>query len=1217
MHRIFIAIYYFIGRNRLAAALTAVVFLFVTGFFASKITFEEDINQIIPKSDKSDLTAKVLSQLHFSDKIIVIIESKAGNDGYELSETADSFLRELEPLKTYIKSIQGKVDEGQITETFDFVNRNLPILLDENDYVTIENRIKKDSIAVRTAENYRSLVSPTSLVTKDFIKKDPLGLSFLGLQKLNSLNLSQDFRLENNYVVTQDGKNLLLFIEPKFGGGETENNGVFADKLNFIKDKINRKYTGKTEISYFGSPLIAVANAKQIKKDIQSTVLISVSVLLILLIFYFRNFLAPLIIFIPTVFGAAGGLMMMYFVKDRISAISLSVSAILIGITIDYAIHILTHYKHKNNIEEVFREITQPIIMSASTTAVSFLCLVFVRSEALRDLGIFASITVLLSAVFTLIIIPHLYKPKPTPETGKPTFIDKIGAYPYEKNKGLVIVCALLIIASFFGFSHIKFNRNIGDLNYVPEEMQANEKKLGRLSDLTDKSIHVVSYGDSSAEAVEKNVRLFGFLKNQQEQGKIISFSSVGDILRSEQDQQVRINRWNTFWTPEKKAYVLSELKRNGTVYGFNTAAYGDFELMLDFDYKPISISDYARLQALQLPEFYGSGSGLHTISTVVKIDEKNREDFINNVEKNNEVIAIDRQQLNENFLGLLKDDFNTLINYSLAAVILIFLLFFRNVDLTIMALIPIVLSGIVTAGILYFLGLELNIFSTIVCTLIFGAGVDFNIFLTQALQKELTTGKDQLPLYRVSIILALLTTVLAIGALVFAEHPALHSVSTVALVGMLAVVIISFAMYPLMFGFIKKRAEKGLSPVTFRVVLNSVFSLLIYGLGGFLSGIFGRFFIPKAHRGRLENIKRCIAFYLKTVLYSNPFVRKKVINEVNEDFKKPAVIIANHTSSLDTLAMALATHKIVYLVNDWVYHSPVFGKLVQALGFFPVSQGVEDNLQKLQQKVDEGFSLMVFPEAERSRDNNIKRFHKGAFYLAEQFNLDILPVYIHGNSEVMPKGEVFIFDGSITVKVGERISQDDYSFGKNYSERAKKINAFFRSRFASLRAELEHENYFRNMLFLSFHYKENELVSAVKKDFEENKMRYHQLNQWIGREDTVFHISDDFGQTDILLALQEAGRKIYSFNEDPDKRDISRQNYLLKRRKIFYPDTLGEAGKKPDVLLISANGPDFAGLPCLPPRIIYFNMKPANLHPDNYSLIFNDDNIAVFNIID
>lgn len=125
--------------------------------------------------------------------------------------------------------------------------------------------------------------------------------------------------------------------------------------------------------------------------------------------------------------------------------------AILIGITIDYALHILTHYKHNNNIEELYKEITQPIILSSATTAVSFLCLVFVRSEALKDLGLFAAITVILSSFTALIIVPQLYRPKEKGENLNTNFIDKIGSYPYEKNKPLIIGCSVIILACLLG----------------------------------------------------------------------------------------------------------------------------------------------------------------------------------------------------------------------------------------------------------------------------------------------------------------------------------------------------------------------------------------------------------------------------------------------------------------------------------------------------------------------------------------------------------------------------------------------------------------------------------------------------------------------------------------------------------------------------------------------------------------------------------------------
>ncbi|MCW3170192.1 MMPL family transporter [Chryseobacterium sp. 09-1422] len=1214
MHRFFIYLYYLIARNRILSIAAALGVAVLCLFFASKINFEEDINQIIPKSEKSDLTAKVLKQLNFSDKIIVIIEKKSKDDNFQLSETADSFLEKTKPLEKYISSVQGKVNDNEISETFDFVNQNLPLFLDKNDYLEIERKLNKDSIAKQVENNYVSLVSPTSLVTKDFIKKDPLGITFLGIKKLNALNISKDFKLEDNYVVTKDGKNLLLFIEPKNKSNDTKNNETFVNQLNEIKDNLNKEFKGKTELSYFGSPVIAVANAQQIKKDIQNTVIISMTVLLILLIYYFRNFFTPIIVFLPTLFSVLLALMVLYFIKDKISAISLSVGAILIGITIDYALHILTHYKHNNNIEELYKEITQPIILSSATTAVSFLCLVFVRSEALKDLGLFASITVLFSSVLALIIVPQLYHPKEKSDKLNTNFIDKIGHYPYEKNKPLIIGCSLVIIACLFGFRHVGFNEDIGDLNYIPKELKISEAKLEKLSDITSKSIYTISYGNSEEEALARNSDLSTFLEKEKKDGKILSYNSLGNVVLSKEDQQKKVAIWQNFWNENKKNSTISELVSNGNKFGFNSSAFDQFSENLNKTYPTLSLKDYEKIKALQISEFLSQENGFYTVSNVVKVDEKKRDAFIQDIEKKHDAIAIDRQQMNENFLGLLKRDFNTLINYSLLAILLTIIVFFRNFELTLLTMFPIVLTGVVTAGILYFLGLELNIFSTVVCTLVFGVGDDFSIFLTKAMQKEHTTGKNELPTYRISIILAVFTTILSIGSLIFAKHPALHSLALVALIGMLSVIIITSTLYPFWFRFlIINRTKKGLSPITFRLFLHSVILFIYYGLGGLIFSVIGSFFVKNSKGKTLDLIKLILAKFLTSVLHGNPFVKKKVITNPNEDFSKPAIIIANHTSFLDTLAIAMATHKIVYLVNDWVYDSPVFGKLVKALGFYPVSQGIENGKEKLKEKIDQGYSLVVFPEAERSYTNDVKRFHKGAFYLAEEFGLDILPLYIHGNSEVLPKGDFIIYDGNIIVKVGDRISKDNLSFGTTYKERAKNINSYFRNEFAKLRNEIEDENYFKKKLFLSFLYKETEVVKEVKQDFNDNKSVYFELNQHIAKDANILHIADDFGQKDILMTLQQAGRRIFSLIGNEEKRQIAENNYVVKNRKINYIKNTSEITKDIDVLLISDANFNVDEIAQLPKTVIFINTENIVFNDPSFNLVRTNESIRVF----
>lgn len=1175
MSAFFIKIYYFISKNKWLSVVLSLLLLLVFGFFASKITFEEDITRVIPKSEQGDITTKVVQQLKFSDKITVLISKSDIGTVDDLTQTASLFLDKLDSCSEYIKSVQGRVDDENIQQTFDFVYDNLPLFLEEDDYQRIENKLQKDSISLQVENNLKTLISPTGIVAKDFIVADPLGISFIALQKLQKQNLSEDFHLVDGYVVTKDEQSLLLFIDPVLSGSETEKNTDFVAKLNQIKAELNSEFSGKSTLDYFGSSFIAVANAKQIKSDIQTTVLVSMGILMLLLMLYYKKIYVPIIIFIPSVFGGLFALMCMYFLRDSISAISLSIGAVLIGITIDYALHILTHYKNNSNVELLFKDIVKPLVMSSTTTAVAFLCLLFVNSEALQDLGIFASIAVVMSAIFSIIIIPHLYRPKSVEGINRKSILDRLASYSFEKNKVLIFGSLALIVISFFTYDKVTFDDDLSKLNYIPKEIQEVEKQLEKTTNLTSKSLYLVLYGNDKETVLQQNSDLKKSLEKYKTNQAILDFSSLSGIVLSNEEQKQKIEKWNLFWTDSKKENLKANLIESGQKSGFKPETHTRFYELLNDKPQTISLDEYAEIPAFLTEEFTSEKDGLFTIVSVVKVDDDKRADFVKSFsESEKEVLVIDRKQLNETFLGHLKDDFNRLINFSFLAVILILWYFFRRVELVLLSLVPITITGFITMGIMGLLDIQLNIFSTIVTTLIFGHGIDFTIFMTSALQKEHSYGKSELTTYRTSILLAVLTTILAIGALVFAEHPALKSISTLSLIGVFSALIVTFVFYPIVFKiFITNRVKKHKSPVSLRLLLQSFILFFYYGFGCIVFSLIGRFFVlilPGNKEKKMGVLRKFMSKFLTSVLYSNPLVKKQILNPNQENFKKPAVIIANHTSFLDSLTLSMVSPNIIFLVNDWVYNSPVFGRFVKLAGFYPVSQGVDGSVEHLRDKVEQGYSLMVFPEGTRSEDNHIKRFHKGAFYLAEQFNLDVLPIYVHGNSEIIPKGDYITYDGSMTVKIGERITPDNSAFGKNYSERTKKISRYFKSEFQELRKQIEKDDYFEKKLYLTYLYKDLDIIQSVKTDFKQHKLAYYTLFIQIESNAKIYHIADNFGQIDLLLTWQHPPRKIVTFIKDEDKRDAAKVNYPVGKRNITYTDKLTLDNPEVDTLLIS-----------------------------------------------
>lgn len=279
---------------------------------------------------------------------------------------------------------------------------------------------------------------------------------------------------------------------------------------------MNKQFKSKSSLDYFGSTLIAVANAKQIKSDIITTTIAAIGTLMLILCVYYRKIFIPIIIFIPTIFGVLTSLALLYFIKGTISAISLSIGAVLLGVTIDYSLHILTHYKHNSDIKVLYKDITKPLIMSSTTTAVAFLCLLFVKSEALQDLGIFASASVVITSVFSLLIIPHLYKPKEGETVERKTVLDKMAGFSFERNKFLIFSSVIIIIVSFFTFDKVLFNNDISQLNYVPDDIRKAEKDLESSTNLTSKSLYLASYGNSADEVLAKNNELFAQLASDK-----------------------------------------------------------------------------------------------------------------------------------------------------------------------------------------------------------------------------------------------------------------------------------------------------------------------------------------------------------------------------------------------------------------------------------------------------------------------------------------------------------------------------------------------------------------------------------------------------------------------------------------------------------------------------------------------------------------------------
>ena len=141
--------------------------------------------------------------------------------------------------------------------------------------------------------------------------------------------------------------------------------------------------------------------------------------------------------------------------------------------------------------------------------------------------------------------------------------------------------------------------------------------------------------------------------------------------------------------------------------------------------------------------------------------------------------------------------------------------------------------------------------------------------------------------------------------------------------------------------------------------------------------------------------------------------------------FDRPRVVICNHQSHLDLACQLIFTPKIVFLTNDWVWRNPFYGFLIRHAEYYPVHDGIDELLPRLRSLVERGFSIAVYPEGTRSSDGRIGRFHQGAFYIAEQLGLEVLPMYLCGPGRILRKKSYSLHKGAIHLEVGEPVSRE------------------------------------------------------------------------------------------------------------------------------------------------------------------------------------------------
>ncbi|MBE0648070.1 MAG: 1-acyl-sn-glycerol-3-phosphate acyltransferase [Bacteroidales bacterium] len=1177
MASFFIHIYRFFRAHRWAFWVFLFLLAAFIGLFASRIRLEEDISGITAQGDSLNRDEFVIRNFKFAEKLIIHIRL---TDSTTLSspdilisladELSDSLTTRFD--STYIRSIFLKTDESLLPKALNLIDNHIPLFLNETDYGTLDS-LSEERIQSILRRNYKTMISPASMVLKRRVVDDPLGISTMALKKLQSLQVDENYVLKDGYIFSQDGRHLLFFITPANAPSETRKNTELINGLDQLIQHVlssrknsNSRIDNPVEIDYFGSIAVAVGNATQLKKDIILSLSLALLAIFLLVGWYFRNAAVPLLGLIPAFFGGGLALSILYLAKGNVSAIALGIGSVILGLIIDYALYMINHYRKKQNVEEVIKEMSQTIFVCSLTSVGAFLCLVFLNSAVLHDLGWFAAISVLGAAFFALVILPQLLGnyllPKKKDKTGQ-NFIDRIGGINFGKQGWLIVALALMGIGSLFFLKRVVFETDMNSLSFMSDKLLAAEAALDELSTSSVKNVYIVSTGSTIDQALQSNEVAVSKLDEMKNSALIQGWSGISTFLLSDSIQASRLEKWRNFWTEERKEKLTSEVRKEGQKQGFSQEAFDGLDRMLSASFVSLSDQENELMKESLFGEWINETPEMTMVTAVVNVTEEEKPIVYESFKDDPRFVLFDRQNLTSRFVDHVRVDFNKLVTLSMIFVSILLLLSFGRIEIGFTTALPMFFAWLLTLGFMGLFGIRFNIFNIIISSFVFGLGVDYSILMMRGLLYDYKTGINDMKTYQVSIFLSSTTTLIGVAALFAARHPALNSIALISIIGVVSVVLVSYTYQSMLANwFLFKPKRKRSFPVTlFTIGYSIIVAWIPITTIALILAIYGTLISPVLpfSRKRKQEIFHRIFCRLSKIYIGMNFLRyHHVDNPEGENFQKPAIIISNHQSLIETPALLRLSPNILILTNKWVYKHWVFGPVARLAGFPPMEEGVDNSLDIIRQRMDEGYSILIFPEGTRSKDGHIQRFHRGAFYIAEKLQVDILPILIFGSGDYLQKGNFWGKPGRLFMSVLPRINPENNDFGVTYSERTKLVRRLYKEEYQNCRKIHATPSYYHLTLRMNYLFKGPvlEWYIRIKMMLEKDFVHYHALLPTSG---SILDLGCGYGYVSFMLMLTGENRTLTGVDFDEEKIGVAQNGYLVNNRIKFIHGDVSE----------------------------------------------------------
>ena len=615
------------------------------------------------------------------------------------------------------------------------------------------------------------LYSAFSGVSGKELQNDPLML-MRGSQLALAQN-SQKLRLMDGWLVTQDAAgNYWYLLHGELAGSsfDMQQTHQLVTTLHDLEEKLKGQYP-QAQLLSRGTVFYSDYASQQAKRDVSTLGVATLLGVILLIVAVFRSLRPLLLCLISIGVGALAGTVITLLLFGELHLMTLVMSMSIIGISADYTLYYLTermvHGEHDSPWQSLAK-VRNALLLALLTTVAAYLIMMLAPFPAIRQMAVFAAVGLSASCLTVIFWHPWLCRGLPVrPVPAMVLMLRWLAAWRRNKKLSVGLPVALALV-SVVGIATLHVDDDISQLQALPQSILAQEKSITALTGQSVDQKWFVVHGATAQQTLERLEAFTPALAAAKTAGEISGYRTLplNSLARQKRDLALL----------QQAAPAVTNVL-NGAGLATVSPDLSAMPVRVD-EWLNSPASEGWRLLWLTLPN---GESGV-----LVPVDGVKESAALDQLASQHPgVVWVDRKASFDTLFALYRAVLTGLLLVALGVIACgaMLRLGWRK---GLISLVPSLLSLGCGLAALSATGHPVNLFSLLALVLVLGIGVNYTLFFSNPRGTPLTS--------MLAIVLAMMTTLLTLGMLVFSATQAISSFGIVLVSG----IFTAFLLAPL-----------------------------------------------------------------------------------------------------------------------------------------------------------------------------------------------------------------------------------------------------------------------------------------------------------------------------------------------------------------------------------------------------------------------------------